>query len=127
MACTILIGCILNLLFIVSLCCSHQDPEQLFQACEQGDLEVVHRFLTTGTDVDIRDTVRLELILLCVVSAWSDCRYKLHYCWCGAPCLRKWDLSNSVCVCVSYGVTQRMCSSVHDALQKYVQVTSSTW
>ena len=54
---------------IVSLCCSHQDPEQLFQACEQGDLEVVHRFLTAGIDVDIRDTVRLELVLLCVASA----------------------------------------------------------
>ena len=57
MACTILIGCILNLLFIVSLCCSHQDPEQLFQACEQGNLEVVHRFLAAGIDVDIKDTV----------------------------------------------------------------------
>ena len=42
---------------IISLSCFHQDPEQLFQACEQGDLEVVHRFLAAGIDVDIKDTV----------------------------------------------------------------------
>ena len=51
-----------------SLCCSHQDPEQLFQACEQGDLEVVHRFLAANIDVDIRDTVSLELVLRCIES-----------------------------------------------------------
>ena len=43
--------------FVVSLCCFHQDPEQLFQACEEGNLEVVHRFLAAGIDVDIKDTV----------------------------------------------------------------------
>ena len=48
------------------LCCSHQDPEQLFQACEQGDLEVVDRFLAANIDVDITDTVSLEFVLLCV-------------------------------------------------------------
>lgn len=53
---------------IVFLFCSHQDPEQLFQACKLGDLEVVHRFLAAGVDVDIRDAVRLELAFLCVMS-----------------------------------------------------------
>ena len=46
---------------IVSLCCFHQDPEQLFQACEQGDLEVVHKFLAAGIDVDIKDAVNTSL------------------------------------------------------------------
>ena len=44
---------------IVFLCCSHQDPQQLLQACDQGDLEAALRLLATDIDVDIKDTVRL--------------------------------------------------------------------
>ena len=55
---------------IFSLCCFHQDPEQLFQACKQGDLKVVHRFLAAGVDVEIKDAVRLKFVgtvfLFCV-------------------------------------------------------------
>ena len=41
------------------LCCSHQDPQELLQACEEGDLEAVLRLLATDIDVDIKDTVRV--------------------------------------------------------------------
>lgn len=36
----------------------------MFQACEQGDLEVALRLLATDVDVDIKDTVRLMFMVV---------------------------------------------------------------
>ena len=62
----------LNLFRNVIVCSSHKDPEQLFQACEQGDLEVVHRFLAAGIGVDIRDAVRLELVIQKLMNHYAE-------------------------------------------------------
>ena len=62
----------LNLLCDVIACSSHQDPEQLFQACEQGNLEVVHRFLAAEIGVDIRDAVRLELVIQKLMNHYAE-------------------------------------------------------
>jgi len=48
---------------IVFLCCSHQGPQELLQACKQGDLEVVLRSLAADVDGDIKDTVRLVFVV----------------------------------------------------------------
>ena len=45
------------------MCCSHQDPHELFQACKQGDLEVVLQSLAADVDIDIRDTVRILFVV----------------------------------------------------------------
>ena len=55
---------------IIFLCCFHQDPRELLQACKQGDLEAALRLLATDIDVDIKDTVRLMFIVVdatCIV------------------------------------------------------------
>ena len=86
----------------------------------------MHRFLAAGIDVDIRDTVRLKLVFLCVVSGVIIDTSFLSLVW--SPMPKKIGLdrvSYHVCVCVSYGVNQIMCNSVHDAWQTCVQVTSS--
>ena len=43
--------------------CSHQDPQELLQACKQGDLEVVLQSLAADVDVDIKDAVRLLFVV----------------------------------------------------------------
>ena len=49
---------------IVFLCCSHQDPQELLQACKQGDLEAALRSLAADVDVDIKlDSVRLVFVV----------------------------------------------------------------
>jgi len=40
----------------------YQDPQQLFQACKQGDLEMSLKLLGADIDVDIKDIVRLECV-----------------------------------------------------------------
>ena len=47
----------------VFLCSSHQDPQELLQACKQGDLEVVLQSLAADVDVDIKDTVRILFVV----------------------------------------------------------------
>ena len=44
---------------IICLVCFYQDPQQLFQACKQGDLEMALKVLAADIDVDIKDIVRL--------------------------------------------------------------------
>ena len=43
--------------------CSHQDPQELLQACKQGDLEVVLQSLAADIDVDTKDAVRLLFVV----------------------------------------------------------------
>ena len=45
------------------MCCSDQDPQELLQACKQGDLEVVLQSLAADVDVDTRDTVRILFVV----------------------------------------------------------------
>lgn len=52
-----------HLKVIVFLCCSHQGPQELLQACKQGNMEVVLRSLAADVDVDIKDTVRLVFVV----------------------------------------------------------------
>ena len=47
----------------VFLCCSHQDPQELLQACKQGDLEVVLHSLAADVDVNTKDTVRILFVV----------------------------------------------------------------
>ena len=43
--------------------CSHQDPQELLQACKQGDLELVLQSLAADIDVDTKDAVRLLFVV----------------------------------------------------------------
>ena len=52
-----------SLLKVIVFLCSHQGPQELLQACKQGDLEVVLRSLAADVDVDIKDTVRLVFVV----------------------------------------------------------------
>lgn len=45
------------------MCCSHQDPQELLQACKQGDLEVVLHSLAADVDVNTKDTVRILFVV----------------------------------------------------------------
>ena len=45
------------------MCSSHQDPQELLQACKQGNLEVVLQSLAADVDVDTKDTVRILFVV----------------------------------------------------------------
>ena len=47
---------------IICMVCFYQDPQQLFQACKQGDLEMSLKLLGADIDVDIKDIVRLVCV-----------------------------------------------------------------
>lgn len=57
----------MNNLAIHNEVCFYQDPQQLFQACKQGDLEMSLKLLAADIDVDTKDIVRLVCMCTGVV------------------------------------------------------------
>lgn len=53
---------VMNNLAIHGEVCFYQDPQQLFQACKQGDLEMSLKLLAADIDVDTKDIVRLMCV-----------------------------------------------------------------
>ena len=57
----------MNNLSVYNEICFYQDPQQLFQACKEGDVEMSLKLLAADIDVDTKDIVRLVFVRIGVV------------------------------------------------------------